>query len=356
MSAPYVPPGLSFGAAPGKAVLPVSLPKDERLQDYMVEWWYFIALLTEDGTTNRFAVEMTAARLTLSPMRAMETAYIAVIEPGAAQPENRYVSADRQSMDAYDSNATHLRMRFAPSYGQPGDWRIEGWALDNTPVRYEIEGAFAVEEADTSTIRQRAVLLEFRDSAAHPPLLHGNAGVIDFFGLQMGYYSRTRLTVQGVLKIDARIVPVSGLGWMDHEWGTADLPGSRWMFVAIQLDGGDEICAYRVDRRREGTQGVPYGYVLGQKPEMAEKDKVVISSLGVLDPYGYSLAWRVQITFPSGRTEDLRVEAEFPEQRRVPTGELALPFVTLWEGAALVSEFATGKRVGRAFLEMGGYE
>jgi predicted secreted hydrolase len=257
-------------------------------------------------------------------------------------------------MEAYDSGADHLRMLFAPPYGQPGDWRIEGWAPPGQRVTYEIEGAFSV-QLGSSTMRQRAIVLQFTDTAAHQPLLHGTAGVIDFFGLQMGYYSRTRLDVQGMLKIDARYIPVSGFGWMDHEWGTADLPGSRWTFVAIQLDSGEELCAYRVDRRQEGTKGKPYGYVV-DGGNVEPTNDVIIDALVISQPYGYPTSYRVRLTFDSGRSDDLQIDAEVPEQRRVPTGEVALPFVTLWEGAATVSDFISKAPLGRAFLEMGGYE
>jgi predicted secreted hydrolase len=158
------------------------------------------------------------------------------------------------------------------------------------------------------------------------------------------------------VKLDARHVPIVGQGWMDHEWGTGDLPGSRWTFVAIQLDSGEEYCAYQVDRRYENKQGVAHGYRVTATG--VEYTSVVTLAKGAVEmpKYGYPLEWVVTLTFASLVTPlILRVSADFAEQRRVPSGESALPFVTLWEGAATVRD-ATNTVIGRAFLEMGGYE
>jgi predicted secreted hydrolase len=278
--------------------------------------------------------------------------YIAVIDLQAKQ----YVSADRQSMGAYQDGMGRICLRFEPSFGQPGDWRIDGFTVPK--LRYEIEGAFAVLSPQTSAVQQRAIRLTLTDAALHQPLKHGPKldGVIEFHGLEMAHYSRTRLDIVGQVKLDARHVQVTGSGWMDHEWGTGDLPGSRWTFVAIQLDAGEEYCAYRVDRRYEAKQGLTHGYrVDGTGVEYTSVATLV--KRGVEMPkYGYPLEWDVTLTFGLGAARTLRVTAEFAEQRRVPTGEWALPYLTLWEGAATVSDAATGELIGRAFLEMGGYE
>jgi predicted secreted hydrolase len=352
MSTPLIPVGFLPGASPGKPVTPVVLPDNEVLQDYMVEWWYFISFLDGPSPSDKFAVEMTAARLSLSPLRAIDTVYIAVIDRVAQQ----YVSADRQSMSAYQFGLNRLSMRFDPSFGQPGAWCIDGWT--SPALRYEISGAFAVPISDRSALAQRAIELTMTDGVSYQPLKHGPSlnGVIPFFGLEMGYYSRTRLDVAGHLKLDDRIVPVSGSGWMDHEWGTADLPGSRWTFCAIQLDSGIDLCAYRVDRRFEGTVGPTYGYrVSGGGVELATSATIVETG-PVWADYGYPLEYDVTLNFVAGGPLTVRVTADFQEQRRVPTGEIAMPFVTLWEGAATVKNPTTLAVIGRAFLEMGGYE
>ncbi len=333
-------------STPSKTMTPIVLPADELMHEYPVEWWYFVAHLNVAGSYEKLAVEMTALRLRARSLPAFDTCYIAVMD----LKNQKYVSADRQSERAYDQGANHLLLRFPAPVGQPGEWRIEG-AAPTAPIRYELEGAFQAGR------EQRAVRLVFRDVANKPVLLHGNAGVLQLHGLDLGYYSRTRLAVTGGLKINGRHVLVDGSGWMDHEYGAADLPNSRWTFLAIQLDTNEELCVYRVERKDPPDPGVTFGYLVDSGNNSTVANPVTMTAGGA--PWGtwkYPLTWDVNATFPGGIVKSLRVEAEFPEQRRVPTGEPALPFVTFWEGAAKVIDLNNYNQVGRAFLEMAGYE
>lgn len=334
-------------SVPKPPIGPVSLPDDERMHEFPVEWWYFVAHL-QAATGERFAVEMTALRLRPRLLLPFDTAYLAVID----LEKKRYVSADRQSERAYDQNADHLRLSFPAPMGQPGTWRIEGWSEPPQATRYELEGAFQVGR------EQRAVSLELVDQAKKDVLLHGNQGALVLHGLEVGYYSRTRLAVSGGLKIDGRSLLVSGDGWMDHEWGAADLPNSRWTFLAVQLDSPqEELCVYRVER----TDGLAPPELHARLVDATKK--VRVASSVAIDPVGapwgsfqYPLSHHLVAQF-GPKSYDLHVEAEIEDQRRVPTGEPALPFVTFWEGAARVRKgSATGPVIGRAFLELAGYE
>jgi hypothetical protein len=148
---------------PGKRVHPVLLPANEEVMDHPIEWWYFICFLDGPQATDRFALEMTAARLSVAPLRAIETVYLALIDLHARE----YVSADRQSMDAYQPGLGRVCLRFEAPFGQPGDWTLDGFTVPN--LRYEMEAAFAVSTPNTSALQQRAVRLTLTDTAAHPP-------------------------------------------------------------------------------------------------------------------------------------------------------------------------------------------
>jgi predicted secreted hydrolase len=334
-----------LGTAENKPVPPVQLPKDEPLHDYPVEWWYFIGHLKETGGADRFAVEMTALRLRPRLLPSFDTCYLAVIDLQARE----YLSADRQSPGAYDFGTDHLRLEFPAPLAQPGPWTVDGWPTP-APVRYMLEGSFSVGR------RQRAIRLRFEDQGGKPVLLHGTNGVLNVFGLEMGYYSRTRLAVSGGLKLDRRLVLVEGDGWMDHEYGTADLPNTRWIFLAIQLDSGDELCVYQMTRKDPLQVGVAHGHLVDAAKNLhrATVPPTLTPYGAPYGPWGYPLRNRVTVTFPA-RSFDLLIEPEFDEQRRVPTDEPALPFVTFWEGAAQVLD-TSRLRVGRAFLELAGYE
>jgi predicted secreted hydrolase len=337
-----------LGSLVNKKVQPVTLPFDEFMHNVAVEWWYFIGHLKETANpANRFAFEMTALRLTSRISIPFDTCYLSVID----LPNQRYVSADRQSTGAYRQGADWFALEFDPPLGQPGVWKMQG--TTSPALRYGLDAAFQV----PSTREQRAVRLTFTDTANKAVLLHGDKGILPIFGLEVGYYSRTRLAVTGGLKLDSRCLLVDGDGWMDHEYGTADLANSRWIFIAAQLDSGDELCIARLVNRNTGAQGLCYA-LLVPAAGTSEQAVPVITPYGpVYDPGGYPVRNRIQVTFPKNVVSfDLRVEPEFDDQRRVPTGEQALPFVTFWEGAAKVLDFTTLARRGRAFLELAGYE
>jgi hypothetical protein len=122
----------------------------------------------------------------------------------------------------------------------------------------------------------------------------------------------------------------------------------------MQLDTGDDLCVYQVARKDPADPGVPHGY-------LARAGGTHVATSTTITPYGspwgvgYPLQQRVELTFPGGQSFDLNVQAVFNEQRRVPTGKAALPYVTLWEGAASVLDHATNAPQGRAFLELAGY-
>ena len=76
-----------------------------------------------------------------------------------------------------------------------------------------------------------------------PPALH-HGGFIDY-GAAGGsyYYSRTRLSVVGgIAQGDGEPVPVSGIAWMDHQWGDFVVAAAGgWDWYSVQLDDGSEL-------------------------------------------------------------------------------------------------------------------
>ena len=57
------------------------------------------------------------------------------------------------------------------------------------------------------------------------------------------YYSLTRLQVNGTISIDGESFPVTGLTWMDHEYGAFASGGKavKWILQDMQLDNGVSI-------------------------------------------------------------------------------------------------------------------
>lgn len=59
------------------------------------------------------------------------------------------------------------------------------------------------------------------------------------------YYSLTSLEVSGELEIDGEVFEVSGIGWLDHQWGPfminpTEFSKNSYEWMALHLDNGDE--------------------------------------------------------------------------------------------------------------------
>ena len=93
-----------------------------------------------------------------------------------------------------------------------------------------------------------------------PPALH-HGGYIEY-GIAGGsyYYSRTRLSVSGELHpAGGDAVPVSGVAWMDHQWGNFVVGAvGGWDWYSLQLDDRSELMLYVLRGASGETTGV-YG-------------------------------------------------------------------------------------------------
>ncbi len=90
-----------------------------------------------------------------------------------------------------------------------------------------------------------------------PPIVHGEGGVS-----RKGkgptqashYYSLTRMATTGNVTVGAERLSVTGMSWMDHEFGSGDLGEDQigWDWFSAQLNNQTEIMLYLL-RRRDGT-------------------------------------------------------------------------------------------------------
>ncbi len=320
---------------------PVALPADEREHDRAVEWWYFIGHLDAQGVASpeRFGFEFTLVRLSLGGGSPNYYAYHSLIDLDGQPPS--YTSADRWETGAYTQTEKGFTCQFPASGAQPGTWTFVSKGLE-TPPRYEIEAGF------WKNGRNHA--LHLAAASARPPLLHGVNGIVDFGGRRMAYYSRSRLDGTGGISVYTRHRKVSGTVWMDHQWGDIQLLNRRWQFAAVQLDDGTDLALYVIETRAGDTTLARFGARVGTGGQTRATDVAFVPQGAVWAGYPIDLAVR-----SATLGVDLRLKAVLPDQRRVPTGGLQIPILTFWEGVCTVQD-AQGASVGRAFLELGGYE
>lgn len=315
--------------------------------DYATEWWYYTGNLTgEDG--GAYGFQLTFFRSALAPGEtvrpsdfAAQQIYMAHFAITSA-PADRHVSFDRFSRGAGGvAGATGV-----PRYEV---WLDDWSAQEIGPGQMRLQAAA---EADDGPVSIDLTLAETLS-----PLLHGDAG-FSRKGPEPGnanhYYSLVRMDTVGHLVFGGSQISVSGLSWMDHEFGTSALSGDAvgWDWFAVTLDN-DVVLMFAVIRTRsgttqnvfEGTLSFPDGRQIAIHPDdfvLTPTGQWTSPDSGTVYPSG----WRV--TFPQQDIE-LTIDPLIDEQ------EMNVAF-TYYEGATVVRGTMNGEPVGgRGYVELTGY-
>jgi predicted secreted hydrolase len=191
-----------------------------------------------------------------------------------------------------------------------------------------------------------AVSLRLTDEK--PPALH-HGGYIDE-GTAGGsyYYSRTRLSVTGELSG----TPVTGLAWMDHQWGNFIVPSASiggWDWYSLQLDDRSELMLYVL---RGPTDSPVFGSLVHPDGQVEEVDPSAVHA----EPLGHWTSPHTGAVYPSGwhitfPGHDLVLTPQLQDQElyfpEAPPGSVP----TYWEGAVSI----TGSTTGQGYVELTGY-
>jgi predicted secreted hydrolase len=81
------------------------------------------------------------------------------------------------------------------------------------------------------------------------PVIHGKNGIsqkAEGEGYASHYYSIPRLKTEGKIFLQNKEIPVQGISWMDHEFGSTQLREYQvgWDWFSLQLDKGMELMLY----------------------------------------------------------------------------------------------------------------
>jgi predicted secreted hydrolase len=331
-------------AAPGR---PIVLPADHASHpDYKLEWWYYTGNLdAADG--QRFGYQITFFRIGVDP---------APVNP------SRWAVRDLYMTHLALTDISGKRYQFTERVNRAGP----GWAGAATDA-YRVwneDWQAALESGGTHRLQGigPGFAIDLRATEDRPAILHGDRGYSrkgSAAGNASHYYSLTRMPTRGTLTVDGRVVDVTGLSWMDHEFGTTFLEPEQigWDWFSIQLTDGRDLMIFQLRRadgsidprssgtlvERDGTTS-PITYESGFRLEPGRRWKSSVSGAQ------YPVAWTVRVP----RSDlTLAVAAALDGQElhtRQSTG------VTYWEGAVEVAGTIRGQPVkGRGYLEMTGY-
>jgi predicted secreted hydrolase len=337
------------GADFSRAVAPraFAFPEDHGSHpDYRTEWWYFTGNLA--ATTGRhYGFELTFFRVALSgaaearesrwATRHLWMAHFALTDTAAA----RFVAYERLSRGALGlAGATH-----EPFHVWVEDWSAGGELTDGAG---SVHLSAAADEA----------AIELDLSGFERIVLQGDRG-LDPKGPEPGnasyYYSAPRLAVTGTVRVRSDApVAVTGLAWMDREWGTSALsPGIEgWDWFALQLDDGRDLMFYRL-RARDGS---PSPWSGGSVTDPAGRTRRLAAEDVDLEPIETWQSPASGATYPV--VWDLRVPGEGLELRLTPRirDQEVRVSVRYWEGAIELEGRSRAREIGgQGYLELAGY-
>jgi len=320
---------------------PFLFPQDHGVHPkFRSEWWYFTGNL-ETAQKRRFGFQLVFFRNAL--------------KPGDAEGESLWRSHQSWmthfALTDAQAGRFHAFERFSRDAiglagAQPEPFKV--WLDDWSVTEQEGNWVLHVAEADLSLTLSLTPLRQ--------PVLQGEAGLSQksaAAGNASYYYSIPRLAAEGQVVIEGEQHAISGMTWLDREWGTSALGEDQagWDWFSLQLDDGSDLMYYQL-RRKDGSPDphsagnlvLPDGELIRLNPE-----DVRLQPLAYWDsPKGgrYPVRWQLQI--PSQKLE-LEVAPVLENQ------ELDL-LVRYWEGAMDVSGTRTGRAVrGRGYLELTGY-
>jgi len=340
------PPHLTAGefrqALPGYAF---AFPRDHYAhEDFRTEWWYYTGhLRTKSGQEYGYQVTFFRSGLAEarnSPSRwAAKNLYLAHFALSDI-PRNDYryfQRINRAGLGQAGASETEFRVWV-------GDWEVGG---DGTRQRLRAkDGEFAV---------------DLNLSSQKPPVIHGANGVSrkgEGRGHASHYYSLTRVKTDGTLVVRGKTLEVTGLSWMDHEFGSTDLNPDQvgWDWFSLQFEGGTDLMLY-VIRKADGR---PDPYSAGTWVEADARTvrlKQPDFTIDVLERWvsprtrgTYPMKWRLRAPAIG---LDVTVSPAFPDQE-LDTAKSTQ--VIYWEGAVRAEGTVSGRPVNaNGYVEMTGY-
>lgn len=238
-AAPVAPDGFRLAVPPYAFRFPADHASHPA---YRTEWWYYTGNLESGG--RRFGYQLTFFRVGVSlEQRARASAWA----------PHTILFAHLALTDVSKGRFTFHEVAGRPGVGTAGadsaDYHvwIDDWSVDLAP------------DGRTHRLRARAegldLALDLR--SLKPEVIHGEDGVSrkgEGLGQASHYASLTRMATTGSIGWEGKRWPVTGLTWMDHEFGSDALGANQvgWDWFSVQLDDGRELMLY-VLRRADGS-------------------------------------------------------------------------------------------------------
>jgi predicted secreted hydrolase len=335
---------------PATAGYQYTFPRDHGSHPtYRTEWWYYTGHLhAQDGRS--FGFELTFFRrgippedvTTLPSKWSVKDLYLAHFAVTDIKGKRFHFSEklSREGLGKAGADESKLQVWI-------DDWRAEA-ATDGHGVH-------------SLVARDGTHALSLTLQPAKPLVAHGAAG-ISKKGKEVGqashYYSFTRLITNGTVTIDGESFDVTGLSWMDHEFGSGNLGADQvgWDWFSIQLEDNTELMLYRMRLKDGSSDLASSGTVVfsdGRSRHMDVADFQIESSgtwTSAESKATYPATW--QLKFPSLDVVLDVVPLLADQELRTSRSSR----VSYWEGAVAVTGTKQGRPIkGQGYVELTGY-
>ena len=303
----------------------VTLPQDDAPHDDLTEWWYYTGHLDAAGGKT-YGFELVIFQAVRGGDPPAYAAHFAVTDNA------------RDDFHFQQRSETGKQVHAGPGLNLD----LSGWTLIGGNGHDHLK----------ADMPDYAIDLDL--SSLKPPVLHDGKGLISFGPAgDSYYYSRTRMAVSGSLSDHGQDVPVSGVAWMDHQWGNFISGGGGWDWFSIQLDDNSEYMLFFL-RDADGKPTLPYGSYVA--PD---------GTATILPPSTFTeqatSSWQSPasgVTYPSGwqvaAGESTLTLTPTVKDQELRTGQTT--GINYWEGDSTVSGTKAGQPIsGRAYVELVGY-
>jgi predicted secreted hydrolase len=331
-------------ALPGRVL---SFPRDHAAHPaFQTEWWYYTGHV-RTAEDEEYGFQLTFFRRRIDEGRILAG-------PSQWSPQHLYMAHFAIS-DKQRKRLSYAEKINRPTLGIAGadEERLHVW---NDGWRAELLGPYHHLQAAMDGFAINLILLPEK-----PPVVHGANGVFQKGpdkGNASHYYSLTRLKVDGYLNVREVAHAVTGLGWMDHEFGTSQLGPTQvgWDWMSVQLDDRSELMVYLLrhqDGRIDANSGATLVHANG-RAQYLTGDQIAIVVLGRwTSPRSgtvYPQGWEVRV--PSAGLH-LRLMPTFPDHELDTQNSTR---VVYWEGNVQVTGTHDGQPVsGAGYVELVGY-
>lgn len=360
---------------------PVGLPQDAGPHDAdaTIEWWYYNAFFkTESG--KEYAVVCSFFRTGL-PGGKKGHYLIYSLADLAAKTKKAYSVLDSTNIALLQSFLP-LAASQRPNDPQPMQLlallqqnKLPAPHLNlNAPATVAAKPLFSIgfgkdnifEQATPNARSWRGALkgdgwnlnLSLSQKESTPPMLVGGEGKT---GLarpdDMFYISLTRMDASGDLTMNGKTERVTGIGWVDRQWGTSwVVQNNGWDWFGLHLDDGSDLIVYRVVDN--DTKKILRAEATLLRPDGTQ----IVDKIVTITPQSGAtyVDKRSGIAYPS--RFDIRIKTlgiaitvtpEFPDQT-IPVLGIG---DAIWEGVVRVNGTNAGGTTisGRGYMELVGY-